>query len=387
MQKKLIAAAVAGLIAVPALAQSNVTISGQMRVGIQNISAGGATAAGASLESRSMLVDNNSNIRFAGTEALGGGLTAWWQVESAIGTTDNIGTTGAQNAVGNVTSIGTRNTAVGIRGAWGNVYMGKWDMHYSNHAGVDSAGLAGGLAVGANTLNILHTQNGANSAGGRYNNAVMYDSPNWNGFDVRLGYSFTAGSAATAQANNESTAVNSRKESNWMINPRYTNGPIHVFYSHLARNNIGNVVSPAASPDARFDRLGGAYTFGMGLKVGLIWDRNRLSPGAGAASTKRSAWALPVTYVMGPHTFNGTYARANDVSNTNNTGANMWMLGYTYSLSKRTHLGFNWTKIRNESAARYDLWHPSSSAAGASGAALPLGSDPRQLSFNIHHSF
>jgi len=379
MQKKLIAAAVAGLIAVPAMAQSNVTISGQMRVGIQNISAGGATAAGASLESRSQIVDNNSNIRFAGTEALGGGLTAWWQVESAIGTSDTNGTVAAQGSA-NITSIGTRNTAVGLKGAWGNLYMGKWDMHYSNHAGVDVAGLAGGLAMGANSLNILHTQNGANGAGGRFNNAVMYDSPNWNGFDVRLGYSFTAAGA-------EATTANARKESNWMINPRYTNGPVHVFYSHLARNDVGNTISPAASPDQRFDRLGGAYTFGMGLKVGLIWDRNRLSPGAGAASTKRTAWALPVTYVMGPHTFNGTYARANDVSNTNNTGANMWMLGYTYSLSKRTHLGFNWTKIRNESAGRYDLWHPSSSAGGSAAAGLPAGSDPRQLSFNIHHSF
>ena len=33
MQKKLIAAAVAGLIALPALAQSNVTISGTLKMG------------------------------------------------------------------------------------------------------------------------------------------------------------------------------------------------------------------------------------------------------------------------------------------------------------------------------------------------------------------
>lgn len=383
MQKKLIAAAVAGLIAVPALAQTNVTISGQMRVGYQHISAGGATAAGTSLESRSQLVDNNSNIRFAGTEALGGGLTAWWQVESAIGTTDNVGTTGAQGA-GATTTIGTRNTAVGIKGAWGNIYAGKWDMHYSNHAGVDSAGLAGGLAMGANSLNILHTQNGANGAGGRYMNAVMYDSPNWNGFDVRLGYSFTATGA-------ENNANGNSKESNWMINPRYTNGPIHVFFSHLHRSNIGNAASAGPNPNARLNRLGGAYTFGMGLKVGLIWDRNVLDADTGAAgdTTKRTAWAIPVSYGMGPHLFNFTYARAGDVSNTPaaDTSAKMYMLGYTYSLSKRTHLGFNWTKINNAAAARYDLWHPSSSVAGATGAALPLGSDPRQLSFNIHHSF
>jgi predicted porin len=39
MQKKLIAAAVAGLIAVPALAQTNVTISGNIRAGWEQLQA------------------------------------------------------------------------------------------------------------------------------------------------------------------------------------------------------------------------------------------------------------------------------------------------------------------------------------------------------------
>ena len=38
MQKKLIAAAIAGLVAVPALAQTNVTISGHLRAGYDNYS-------------------------------------------------------------------------------------------------------------------------------------------------------------------------------------------------------------------------------------------------------------------------------------------------------------------------------------------------------------
>lgn len=386
MQKKLIAAAVAGLLSVPAMAQSNVTISGQMRVGIDNVSAGGATAVGAGSTSRTRVIDNNSNIRFAGTEALGGGLTAWWQVESAIGTSDNVGTSGSQvTGAANSATIGTRNTAVGLKGGWGNFYVGKWDMHYSSHAGVDIAGLAGGLAMGANSLNILFTQNGANAGGGRLNNAIMYDSPNWNGFMVKLGYSTSAA--------NEVTTNSVSKESNWWLNPSYTNGPIHVFYSHLHRNDIGNAATAAANPRARFDRLGAAYTFGMGLKIGLIWDKNKLDRDAGLATdtTSRTAWALPVSYMMGPHTFNFTYAKANDVSGAgaagNNTGANMWMLGYTYALSKRTMVGVNWTKINNESAGVYDLWHPSSSVGAQNAAGLPAGSDPRQFGVNINHSF
>lgn len=405
MQKKLIAAAVVGLFAVPALAQSNVTISGQMRVGIDHISANGATISGTSPISRWRMIDNNSNIRFAGTESLGGGLTAWWQVESAIGTSDNNGTAGAQGNT-NITSIGTRNTAVGIRGAWGNVYLGKWDMHYNTLAGVDGAGLIGGLAMGASSLNLLHNQGvaftaaaaGLNSgAGGRLNNALMYDSPNWNGFDVRLGYSFSAANESLANTT-AAPGDSARRENNYWINPRYTNGPWHAFYSYMARNNIGNLTSTVGGavgdPSARFHRAGLAYTFGMGLKLGFLWDRNSINDGingAGASTTfKRTAWAIPVQYVVGPHTFSGTYSRAGDTSNTPglNTGARSWMLGYTYALSKRTMVGVNYTRINNESAGTYDLWHPSSNvSAQATGGMVSPGSDPRQFGINLVHLF
>jgi predicted porin len=190
MQKKIIALAIAGLSSV-AFAQSNVTISGQFRLGIDSVAAGGATAAGANLTSRTRVTDENSTLRFAGEEKLGNGMTAWFQVESAIGTSDNVGTSGAQTtAAANSATIGTRNTAVGLKGNWGNFFVGKWDMHYSSHAGVDAQGLAAHSgALTANSLSILHNNNGANGAGGRANNAIMYTSPNWGGFDINLGYS------------------------------------------------------------------------------------------------------------------------------------------------------------------------------------------------------
>lgn len=403
MQKKLIAAAVAGLLAVPAMAQSNVTISGQMRVGVDHVSANGATLNGTNAVSRWRLIDNNSNLRFAGTEALGNGLTAWWQVESAIGTSDTNGMAGAQGH-GFLTSIGTRNTAVGIKGAWGNIYMGKWDMHYHTLAGVDGTGLTGGLSMGASSLNLLHSQGtafavaaaGLNSgAGGRLNNAVMYDTPTWNGFNVRLGYSFSAANESTLNPTPANDSA--RKESNYWINPQYNNGPWTAFYSYMARNNIGNsnnhVAGFVGDPSARFHRAGLAYTFGMGLKLGVLWDRNSINNGINApvadTTFKRTAWAIPVQYNMGPHTFNFTYARAGDSSNTPgmDTSAKMYMLGYTYSLSKRTHLGVNWTAINNAKAGTYDLWHPSSNVSAQGTGVLSPGSDPRQFGINLTHVF
>ncbi len=383
MQKKIIALAIAGLSSV-AFAQSNVTISGQFRVGIDSVSAGGATAAGANLTSRMRVTDENSTLRFAGEEKLGNGMTAWFQVESAIGTSDNIGTTGAQGGGANSATIGTRNTAVGIKGNWGNFFVGKWDTHYSSHVGVDSSGLAAHSgALTTNSLSILHTNNGANGAGGRFNNAIMYASPNWSGFAFNLGYSTTAGAGGVG---NESTAAGVDKERNIWISPSYSNGPIHVVYSYLKRDDVGNAAA-GTSPDAKFNRLGGAYTFPMGIKVGLIWDKNSTTTAAGV-ETKRTAWALPLSYVTGPHTVAFTYAKANnsnvggaDVVNSN---AKMTMLGYTYAMSKRTSVAASWWGINNDTAATYDGWHPSSNV---SAAAMPAGADPRKFTLQMNHTF
>src|SRR5664279_4048463 len=211
MQKKIIALAVAGLVSGGAFAQSNVTISGEMKVGMEGVSAGGATVNNQNMTSRTRVTDNNSRLRFAGEEGLGNGMTAWFQVESAIGTSDNTGTTGAQTngaPAANSTTLGARNTAVGIKGAWGNVYAGKWDAYYNTMAGsgVETMGLADGHGLAASSLDLLQTNGavasgtstsagavpatlGASSFGSRYNNSVMYSSPNWGGFVINLNYS------------------------------------------------------------------------------------------------------------------------------------------------------------------------------------------------------
>ncbi|MBL8485896.1 MAG: porin [Rhodocyclaceae bacterium] len=414
MQKKLIALAIAGLSSA-AFAQSNVTISGQMKVGFADVSAKGATVAGASLTSRARVEDNNSNIRFSGEENLGGGMAAFFQVESAIGTSDNIGTTGAQGAGATSTGIGTRNTAVGLKGGWGMALMGKWDAYYNSVAGVDGMGLADGHGLATSSLSILHTNGNGNGFGGRLNNVVAYATPNFSGFDALIAYSATIG----ANANEDTRANMAGKEKGWYFNPKYTNGPIHVFFAHLRANNVGAIpVTPAAGDsgvNVRANRLGAAYTFPMGLKIGLVWDKNKVEvadgnnvlAALGVAATggnvgvhsrrERTAWALPIQYTTGAHKVNFTYAWAGNLK-TNALGVNstlgdskarMWTLGYEYALSKRTSVAASYLAINNGQNGRYDGWHPSSSVSGsqAVAGALPYGADPRVLQFNVRHAF
>lgn len=427
MQKKILALAIAGL-STAAFAQSNVTISGRFSVGVESMSGGGATAGSASnYTSRFRAIDNNSNIRFAGEEALGGGTSAWFQVESAIGTTNNVGTTGGLYGTTTSTGVGTRNTAVGLKGAWGTALIGKWDVHYQSMAAIDANGLTGGLAVNTNSINLLNSINGAAVIGsGRDNNLMAYISPNWNGFSFLLGYT-TVGQADTAGL--------AKKDGGWQFKPTYSNGPLDIAYSHLSVTggaasaaagstqsclNTGTGVTTtraagtctaaeipttAASTattgqgvDVRADRLGVAYAFPMGFKIGLVWDKSKMTnngPTTGATYMERTAWALPMSYTSGAHKVSFTWAKANDTStqagSVADSGAKMAMLGYEYSMSKRTILGVAWTQLTNGNAGQYDFWHPSSNVSGGQASALAsglnAGVDPRSFSVNLAHTF
>jgi predicted porin len=427
MQKKIIALAVAGLVSGGAFAQSNVTISGQMKVGIDQVSASGATAANANYTSRTRVVDNNSNIRFSGSEDLGGGMKAIFQIESAIGTSDYDGT-GAGNTSGTrFASIGSRDTWVGLTGNFGTAIIGKASVHYQSMVNVETAGLADGLALNTSSLNLLNTINGTSELGStRLTNAMAYMSPVMSGFQGMIAYT-TLGEATTPNL--------AKKDNGLNLKLGYNNGPIGITYSYLAVNAAGaaaavavgtsvcvnnttgaitvaagtcvaGTTAVAASPattgngnDVRSNRLGGAYTFPMGLKVGLIWDKSKNTTKTGATDTfrERTAWALPMSYKTGAHLVSFTYAKAGNVKAeggaaaavTDATDAKMWMLGYQYSLSKRTNVSMSYTAITNNTNGVYDYWHPSSNIANGGGvlAAGSAGADPRALSFNMMHTF
>lgn len=463
MQKKIIAMAVAGLVSGGAFAQSNVTVSGAMKLYVDNLSAsgctGGAVAASscANPVSRGRVTNGTSFVRFAGEESLGNGMKASFQIEQDI----NGDTVGA--------GFGNRNTGVMLGGNFGTVTLGNWDMHYTSHATIDLTGLDD-QPLTSNSLNLLNwlpinaksgttaglaagTYAGAQTLvmqGGRFNNTVKYNSPVMSGFQAQLGYSFMG----------ESTAPGlSAKDNAWQLMLNYDNGPINAMWSHVRENNAGvgigttttgytaiggntytytagaltaatyptaavatlltnalagaTVLSAAAATSgqgsaaaAAFgnrgfkqtgDRLGFAWTFPMGLKVGMIWDRGDMSDEAtGQRVARRTVWVLPVSYTTGAHRFNGTYAKAGNSdgvtldtttstmssNSESNTGARMWSFGYSYAMSKRTNLNVSWTELRNDSAANYDFW-----SRGGSASAIPRGVDQRLISAGMRHTF
>ena len=414
MQKKIIALAVAGLVSGGVFAQSNVTVSGNMKLNFDSISAGGATN-GLTHVSRTRVSDNNSNIKFAGEESLGNGNTAFFFIESAVGTDNDAGTAYGQNNPIKGTTIGSRDTGVGIKGSWGSVDLGKFSVQYPAMANIETAGIADSLHMATSSLN-LFTGAGLSTIL-RLQNSIRYNSPKFSGFGGTLVYSTGNGSFSESATNGTPN-----KENAWNLRLAYDNGPINATYAHHRSNNTGataagqfclansgaitfstaaacaagtatlgvaGAVALSNGTDIRSDRLGAAYTFPMGIKLGLIWDNTRNTAKTTGIETKRKAWALPLTYTMGANRFSFTYGKANNVNiagaDTADSETKMTMLGYEYAMSKRTSLTAQWVALNNGSAATNDFWHAANNVSA--GGAVAAGSDPRLFSLGVHHKF
>ena len=95
MKKSLIALAVAGVVAAP-VAMAEVTIYGQANVSYDVVDNGTSTA-GAAGTSTNKVSSNASRIGFKGTEDLGNGTSAIWQIESGANIDTDIGRIGRLN--------------------------------------------------------------------------------------------------------------------------------------------------------------------------------------------------------------------------------------------------------------------------------------------------
>jgi predicted porin len=134
MNRRNLAVAIAGVLAFPgaAFSQSSVSISGYLKVAMENIRLGNSARPNSS-ENR--IADENSRIIFTMVEDLGGGVQAIGQVDWRI-TTD----VGADSMSGN--------NWVGLRSkSWGQFVFGRSDLHYKQ---LDVGDLVQRLLQGAN---------------------------------------------------------------------------------------------------------------------------------------------------------------------------------------------------------------------------------------------
>ena len=391
MNKKLVALAVAGAFALPLAAEAQtgaqVTLYGRANMDLEFVKASGAGAADGSTATVTRVSSNSSRFGLRGTEALGGGLTAFFQVENSVNWDGN----GASNA----NTIANRETFVGLQGSFGQIWLGRSLSPYDDTTPIWASGpynyntgLFNNSSLWANNSNAI----GGEAIGGyddRYSNSIRWNSPTWSGFTVEV-----------QLASKENTAHS------WGFFPGvfYNNGPIQAGFTYARHDKIrcynaaGTSYAPCAASSgitglaAKDDAftLAGSYDFGV-ARVALMYEHLKYETPTG--DLKRDMWGISGTIPMGGGLWYVYYGRAGDgkggasdsetrinsLVHGSDSASSNFEIGYRYDLSKRTSLNAGYVMIRNDARANYTF--------NVNGYAVSPGGDPQGFVLGIIHNF
>lgn len=443
MNKKIMAVAVAGALAAPglALAQASVTISGFVKVAVGQISTSNPNSARNTVPGLATSTPLNSSewrfnddgptrITFDMRDQIDSDIAGIARLELRNTTDGN----SAVNAGGSGAGFGSSsgNQWIGLESkSMGTVRLGSLDQHYivgtdsgatyaptqvaspvmnyvytgipttaisgqggkvaADFAATGAAGTinAGGAIAGFNPNGITNNALGASQANtqssltgaSRTRNLIRYDSPNWNGVTVGVGYSFN-----TASGQEADLATTMRKGNSLVINPVYTASNWRLGWSYLDDKRDASATTAAATGYAGFvandwkgNRLYGDIKLGD-FTIGFNWDKTSIKqnyalvPATGVVVTSsanlsnRTAWSLPVKYQTGKHVVTGLYSKANSDSTINNfatsngynvatgdNGAKFWSVSYSYLFSARTSIGVGYAALTNSQFGAYTL--------------------------------
>jgi predicted porin len=403
MNKKLVALAVAGAFALPLAAQAqtaNVTLYGRLNIDFEFVKGNtcpqatfptGApgtvagcnptpTTSNAQNTTVNRLSSNSSRLGVRGTESLGGGLNAIFQIESSINGDTNAG------------NLGGRETFVGLQGSWGKFTAGRFLMPEDDLHPI--FGNAPTLTTSILSTAALWAQGPLNKAQGgfdaRTGNSLRYDSPNWSGFTGALQYS-TRDSSGNADSGDNGDHTSELRHA-YVVggNVIYANGP---WNAGIAFERNKKVRGPTF--DDTDWTVTGAYDFGtimqgFGLRLAGVYERTKYETATG--DLKRDFWGVSGTIPVGGGKVYLFYGRANDgkggaadgtavggLVKGSNTKSDQWEATYSYSLSPRTLLYTGYVRINNESKARYTF--------NINTYPIAPGAKPAGLVFGIVHFF
>jgi predicted porin len=280
---------------------------------------------------------NGSRFGFRGSEDLGGGLKANFQLENGY----NIDTgTQAQGGL-----LFGRQAFVGLSGGFGEVRLGRQYSAYDELRGatnntLDSAFAVTGYVWGA------HTTNGTPALGaapavppatifggdynGRINNQLYYATPDFGGFSGAIGYGLGENKTATTKATDTLS-----------LHAKYANGPILIGLAYQQEKL-------AANGSNKYTLIAGSYDFGV-VKLTAGFNNAKRPTGVGT-SEKDTEFQLGVSAPFGPATvaLGLASAKVKDSPGTDTGKVNGFSGIVTYDLSKRTafYTGFTVAKAK-----------------------------------------
>lgn len=314
MKKSLLAVGVLSAFAGAASAQSSVTLSGSVDVGVQRID--GDYTMGTAASSR-------SNLTFSGVEDLGGGLKAMFLLNHRFNPDE-----GTINPGGNAGPAGTtqfwRNAWVGLGGGFGDIRLGRILMPLQDLNGNYEAW------AGGDTVATVHT--GGVSATNRANNAIYYRTPSWGGLTLH---------AAIAAGDNQTPVASAERPLGF--GAKFDAG---AFSAALAWDRTAS--------DLKTYGVYGKYDFGRFALMGQFESGEKVTDG-----DDFDRWSISGKLPIGAATLKAGYTDYKDEDQSK------FGIGVDYALSKRTALysdigkqrGDGFTDVQKKARFDVGVWH------------------------------
>lgn len=291
-------------------------------------------------------VQSGNRWGLRGSEDLGDGLRAVFTLESGFRLSNGDLAQGENKIFG-------REATLGLAGdSWGSLVFGRQQNVASRYIGDIASPFGDSMELAA----IGKTFTSAATV--RADNTVVYATPNFNGFDFAVGYSFNVKGAQNWSVKNTGQA-NPKDDNAKLVTTglRYANGPVAVAVSY------DNLKATAWDKSIQAWNLAGSYDFEV-VKLHLAWGQERNGTlatrgygdtnavmGMGFAGAteqkdyKTNNFAVGVSAPVGAAgkvMAGWAMSRVSDNAwydaNADKKSQNLFSLGYTYSLSKRTNV-------------------------------------------------
>ena len=346
-----------GLAAACSASAQSVTVYGLLDAGVE------VNKSGAPNEGRRVMLNtgNQSATRlgFRGTEDLGGGLIALFNIEMGFALdTGTVITYG--EAAG---TFWGRRAVVGLQGAWGELLLGRdyvpgfWTVIQSDRF---SYGLPGTVST-PSQITIT-----------RINNGIFYRTPNLNGFSGRLAYALGAENSTAPQDLGHF----------WGASVDYKQGP---WLATAAVQNRRDLAPGSTTETANFREagFGAQYEFDPYVVNVGYWRTDPVTATNDAIDKTRAFW-VGGGMKFGVAQVNVQVARTTvDYFGARPDGrATTWGVEYLHFLSKRTNLYAAVGMVRNDDNARLALNTGSQKVGG-----VVFGADPRAVVVGMRHVF
>ena len=252
---------------------------------------------------------NGSRWGLKGTEDLGGGLSANFQLEQGFNLDNGEASSAARQF--------HRQAYVGLSGGFGTTRFGRQYSAYDELRGATNNSFDTSFATTGTVWDNGRSQSKVVDYSGRINNQVYYASPVVGGFSGAVGYGFGENKTTTTSATDTLS-----------LHVKYAAGPLLVGVAYQ-NEEVSNAV------DRSYTLVAGSYDFGV-AKLTAGFNRAKQD-----ALGKDSEYQLGVSVPVSGNAavaLGYSHAKGKNVDGTTFSKGSGWTLTGYYDLSKRTRL-------------------------------------------------